>query len=284
MKKLIVIFLILAFVLPSCTEKSSGNPQTEMTSKSDVTTNPEDTDSGPTTVTLNVGSYNVAHFGREIDGIKFNYPAFAKDINSKKLDIVGLQEVENMAAPCGYKNQTELLADELGWEYYEFAKAIDYEGGGYGHSIISKYPIKSFNVMDLPGGGEHRVFGHAVIDVNGVEINFINTHLSFENEEWRARQFIFLATYVKKLDNFIIVGDFNTHVFEEYAVIENATLLNNEQRSVLTFPSTGLTKSIDNIVVSPMFTLGRPKTLVNTHSDHVMLYTEVTYMLPQTKD
>ena len=113
-----------------------------------------------------------------------------------------------------------------------------------------------------------------------MEINFVNTHLSYEQLDWRTKQFVFLAAYVKNLDNFIITGDFNTEDFTEYAVIKNATMVNNAERSVLTFPASGPTKSIDNIVVSPMFTLGRPKLHVKLHSDHLMLYTEVTYTLP----
>lgn len=276
-KTVFLLILVLAMLFTSCSSDVSVKEPVTTTTPAE-TTPPVDPE--PETVTLNIGSYNTAHFAK----VNFEYSIFAEDINSKKIDIVGLQEVDNMTGRSKGHNQTKLLADELGWKYYEFAKAINHDGGEYGHSIISKYPIKSFKVYDLPGGGEHRVFAHAVIDVNGVEINFINTHLSYEQLDWRTKQFMFLATFVKKLDNFIIVGDFNTDVFSEYEVIENATLANNPDRFVLTFPSSGLTKSIDNIVVSPMFTLGRPRTLINQHSDHVMLFAEVTYTLPQAKN
>ena len=277
MKKIIVaLILALAMMLPSCAGEDTTNEPTDTTTEAQTTV-PDNTTPQPTEVTLNIGSYNAAHFSK----VDFDYSVFANDINSKKLDIVGLQEVDCKTTRSKGHDQPKLLAQALGWEYYEFAKAIDYQGGGYGHCIVSKYPIKSFTVHDLPGGGENRVFGHAVIDVNGVEINFINTHLSYEETDWRVKQFAFIAAYVKKLDNFIITGDFNTTDFTEYEVIPNATLVNNAKRSVLTFPAGGLTKSIDNIVVSPMFTLGRPKVLNNTHSDHVMLFTTVTYTLPK---
>ena len=279
-RTIIAILLILAMMLPSCTNEDTAKDPAETTTAAQTTAPENNTPSEPTQVTLNIGSYNTAHFSKA----NLDYSVFANDINSKKLDIVGLQEVDKNTTRSNGHDQTKLLAQALGWEYYEFAKAIDYQGGGYGHSIISKYPIKSFAVHDLPGGGEHRVFGHAIIDVNGVEINFINTHLSYEQTDWRVKQFAFIAAYVKKLDNFIITGDFNTEDFTEYEAIKDATLVNNSEQFVLTFPANDPKKSIDNIVVSPMFTLGRPKTLLNQHSDHVMLYTEVTYTLPQAKD
>lgn len=236
----------------------------------------------PNEKVLKVGTYNVYHF----EYANYNYSTIANDIKSKDLEIVGLQEVDNATVRSSGKNQAEELANALGWQYYKFAKAKTYQGGGYGHCIVSKYPIESFKVVELPNktGMEQRVFGHAVINVNGYKINFINTHLTLDEENTgtptalRLSQFKALADYVENLDNFIITGDFNTADFTEYSAIKNATLLNNSANNVNTFPATGLKKSIDNIVVSNNFTLGKPKTLVNDHSDHIMLYTEIKYI------
>ena len=89
---------------------------------------------------------------------------------------------EAMNSTVGGRNTLKILAEKAGYEYYYFCKAIDYQGGEYGTAIMSKYPIKSFEVIPLYGedGIERRAMGHAVIDVNGTEIDYINTHLSYE--------------------------------------------------------------------------------------------------------
>ena len=51
-----------------------------------------------TPVTLNIGSYNIAN-GREVD---HNMMKLAKDLAGKKLDIVGLQEVDQFCNRSGY--------------------------------------------------------------------------------------------------------------------------------------------------------------------------------------
>lgn len=285
-KSILVLILALAMLLSACAGKTdNGKDTTQDTTTAADTTNANnggDKDPEPASVTLNVGSYNVKHFA----DVNHDFSIIAEDIKSKDLHIVGLQEVDNGTSRSGGVNETKGIAFALGWKYYKFARAINYQGGAYGHSIISQYPIESFETINLPmkSGLENRVFSHAVINVDGVKINFINTHLSYEETAIRIEQFKAISEYVNKLDNFIITGDFNTDDFTEYVHIKNGTAVNNADLSVKTFPSDSLTKSIDNIVVSPMFTLGRPRALLNKHSDHVMLYTTVTYTLPQAKD
>jgi len=279
MKRIIVaIFMILAMVLSACTQGAPTDaPDDTETTTASVTTDTEVKPDPPITKTLKIGSYNVKHF----EQVNHDFSVIAGDILSKELEIVGLQEIDYKNNRSDKLDEPKEIAKALGWDYCEFAKTIDYQGGAYGHCIVSKHPIKSFVVKTLPGTGEKRSFGHAVIGVDGVQINFINTHLSHESRESRAVQFQTIASYVKKLDNFIIVGDFNTEDFTEFDVIENATLVNNSKFSLKTYPSNDPTTAIDNVVTSPMFTLGRPKVLMNQHSDHIMLFTEVTYIVKE---
>lgn len=279
-KTIIAIILLIVFstLLPSCVSEDTANDPVDTTTVAQ-TTEPVTIPTDPLVATLKVGSYNVKHF----EQVDHDFSVIAQDILSKDLEIVGLQEIDKNNNRSNGLDEPAKIAEALGWEY-AYTKTIDYEGGEYGHCIVSKYPIKSFNSKSLTGGGERRAFGHAVIDVNGVEINFINTHLSTEGASVRKRQFAGLNNYVKSLDNFIIVGDFNTEDFTEFETIENATLVNNSEKNLKTFPSNRPSVAIDNIVVSSMFTLGEPKVLSNQHSDHIMLYTEVTYVLPKAEE
>lgn len=234
----------------------------------------------PVRATLKVGTYNTRHF----DLVDHDFSVIAEDILSQGLEIVGLQEIDRLTERSNGYDETQEIAKALGWDYYKFAKTIDYGGGEYGHCIVSKHPIKSFTTVALPGTGEQRALGHAVIDVNGVEINFINTHLTHESKAVQQLQLDAIADYVKNLDNFIIVGDFNQWDFTMFSPIENATLVNNEDFYVNTYPAENPTIAIDNIVVSPMFTLGRPNVLANQHSDHIMLFTDITYIVQNVVD
>ena len=273
-KTFLILLLVLSFVMGACTANPSENKDVSATTTTAETT-AEKNNNAPSTdenkLVINVGSYNVKHF----EQVSHDFSVIAQDITSKNLEIVGLQEVDSKTTRSNNLDEPKMIAQELGWNY-EFSKAIDYQGGGYGHCIVSKYPIKSFVSKALPGAGEKRSFGHAVIDVNGFELNFINTHLTHESLEGRTEQFKVIADYVKSLDNFVIVGDFNTADFKEFEVIENASFLNNSKLSVPTFPSNNRTSAIDNVIASNNIKLGVPRVLPNEHSDHVMLYTTVT--------
>ena len=237
-----------------------------------TTTIPPQTKPEPITVSINVGTYNVKHFAV----VDHDFSIIADDIRGKDLDIVGLQEIDYCNSRSDMLNEPELIAKELGW-YYAFSKSIDYRGGGYGHCIVSKYPIVSYNTVYLPSGTyEQRSFGHAVIDVNGVHINFINTHLSYGSSYYGGLQFQSLGDYLSKLDGFILTGDFNTSDLNEFAPIKNAVYINGDKKYYLTASADDPKKSIDNIVISNYYEYRDPAVLPDVHSDHLMFYVTVT--------
>ena len=66
MKKIIIaLTLALAMLLPSCVSEDTTNEPTDTTTEAQ-TTAPDNTTPQPTEVTLNIGSYNAAHFSRLI--------------------------------------------------------------------------------------------------------------------------------------------------------------------------------------------------------------------------
>ena len=245
---------------------------TVVTTKAPITTTASpQTKPEPITVSINVGTYNVKHFAV----VDHDFSIIADDIRGKDLDIVGLQEIDYCNSRSDMLNEPELIAKELGW-HYAFSKSIDYRGGGYGHCIVSKYPIVSYNTVYLPSGTyEQRSFGHAVIDVNGVHINFINTHLSYESSYYGGLQFQSLGDYLSKLDGFILTGDFNTSDLNEFAPIKNAIYINGDKNYYLTASADDPKKSIDNIVISNYYEYRDPAVLPDVHSDHLMFYVTV---------
>ena len=226
-------------------------------------------------ITLNIGTYNI----RCGISVNFKTEELGADIKDKKLDIVGIQQIDQFTDRAMQTDMIKELSDSSGLPYYAFFKAMDYRGGEYGIGVLSRYPITKATKTELYSGTEEpRVLGHAVIDVNGVVINFFVTHLSFESKELRGKQFATIAERVAELDNFILVGDFNTTDFSEYAPIKNAGMANNSEHSSDTYRRDGESLSLDNIVFSEGgWTFGAPEYLFSGKSDHCLLFATGTF-------
>jgi endonuclease/exonuclease/phosphatase family metal-dependent hydrolase len=217
--------------------------------------------------TLRVGSYNIFHGGL----VDLDMSAFAKEINEKELDIVGFQEVDRFTTRVGGIDSIKLLCEACGFEYFGFAKAMDYCEGEYGTGIVSRYPITSFEKTDLPYyDKEPRSYGHAKISFDGIEINFFNTHLSLKN---RGPQFEALNEKVNKYKNCILTGDFNTEGLTEFKPIENMLILNDKTYPSFIPASTG----IDNILISDNLSFGESGLGEKGNSDHRLLWAEVKF-------
>ena len=276
---IITIALLLAVFTTACdvekNELETTQPQQEATVSNNTTDTEETTSPTPAIPQkLKFGSYNIKHGGdAELDMTKL-----ANNITNAKLDVVGLQEVDQRTNRVNNIDTMQRLSNHTGYEYYAFFKAIDFQGGEYGVGILSKYPIVETERMELYSGNEEqRVLGRAKIDVNGLTVNFFVTHLSYESLEIRTKQFKQVSEKINEYENFIVTGDFNTSDFEEYSVIENSAMVNNADYSIPTFPSGN--SSIDNIVYEDgAWSFSYPKTILASYSDHYMLYAEAEYL------
>ncbi len=217
-------------------------------------------------IALNIGSYNIANGGY----VDHDMAHLADDIISKELDIVGLQEVDIGTGRAKKLDTMKVLSECTGYKYHCFFKTIDFWGGDYGLGVLSKYPIIEAERIKLSSGWhEQRVLGRVKVDVDGKEVNFFVTHLSYEDEDTRKGQFAEINAVLREMDNFILTGDFNCRSLAEFAAIENSSTVNTESYSLLTCGGA----CIDNIVYSAKnWTFGRPETLDNGHSDHRLLY------------
>lgn len=219
-------------------------------------------------LTLRVGSYNIRH-GADV-GLDMNI--IAADILEKNLDVVGLQEIDQKTTRVNGLDTMKALSEATGYKYYGFARAIDFKGGEYGTAILSRYPIESFETTKLYSADkEARSIGHAVINVDGVLIDFFNTHLSYESTSLRGTQFVEVAKMLSDCDSFILTGDFNTSDTSEFGVIAGSTLVNPAK--YITFPSSG--GYIDNIVISDVWKTVDAGTGPVGHSDHNLLWAEL---------
>ena len=222
-------------------------------------------------ITLRVASFNIQNGS----GVDHKMEELANIITSLELDVIGLQEVDVGTSRVGGLDTVKLLAEAAGYPYYEFSPAIDYRGGKYGHAIISKYPIVSYETLSLttPEGFEKRVFGHAVLNIKGESIDFYNTHLSFEDTETRLTQFAELNKAIGDSRGFILTADFNTADTAERQMI-NGILVNNG--NYVTFPSKGT--GIDDIILHAGWDILRSGVYETLgKSDHNLLWAEIHF-------
>ncbi len=270
----LIILAAMAFIV-SCSGTGGDSTDTSAIPDSTVSqsadsseqeTVPAESTSPQESVEIKIATYNIFHSGNvRIDDIA----SMLKDVDA---DIVGLQEVDDMTTRSRGISQAKILAEKAGYPYWKFVKSIDFQGGGYGTAILSKYPISSFKMYRLESGSEEqRTVGHALISANGRMIHYFNTHLSFEELSLRTAQFEFIAQQASKCGEYIVTGDFNTNDYSEFAPFSGAKLVCNDQRTFCTFP--GIEKAIDNIVYYGSFTEIGAGTVENNNSDHYLLWT-----------
>ena len=120
---------------------------------------------------------------------------------------------------------------------------------------------------------ERRAVGHAVIDVNGVDVDYFNTHLSYESTDVVAKQFAELNELVKDKEIFIMTADFNTSYSLYFQKIEDTARVNHDR--YYTFPD-GMS-AIDDIVISFGWSIKDSGYVKSDHSDHYMLWAELSY-------
>ena len=233
---------------------------------------------GEDSTTIRVGTYN-------IQGgvwVHQNWTTIVNDCIEAGLDIVGFQEVDrNTNRSHGKDTMEELSKASNGrYPYYGYSKAIEYDGGEYGTGILSSFPIESFDVTPLPGGGERRSLGHAVLNINGTLVDYYNTHLEWANASGRIQQLAYLKELFGEKECFIFTADLNTPKPREYAP---SFPLCNYANGLLTNYITNVDGPIDNVISTRNRFIQKATGMVNTdgtHSDHNMLWADLE-MLPE---
>ena len=152
-------------------------------------------------------TYNI-YGARLADGKKL-----AKSIKKYKPDFVALQEVDKNTKRSNFRDVTQDFALELGYNYYYFQKAMDFDKGEFGIAFVSKYDVKNIYVHELPSAGnEKRQVLAAQINSSKYKkhILVINTHLDYEPAV-KSTQIDDLMTVIDyfKGDIKFLCGDFN---------------------------------------------------------------------------
>lgn len=230
------------------------------------------------TNTIKVMTYNTHHCNAPAKPGVIDVDSIAAVIKRENPDIVALQEIDVNTARSGKINQATATASKAGYESFYFAKAIDFDGGGYGVAILSKYRLSKTVTHHLPTdettGGEPRVLATAEIQLpNGKTLQFACTHLDAQKSDVNR---LMQIKEISRLTSaspvpLIIAGDFNATEGSDVINMLDQDFIRTCQQCRPTLDEDGDDIAIDFIAFKPAskFTVASHKVLQDVHaSDH----------------
>lgn len=110
------------------------------------------------------------------------------------------------------ENQFEFIADEL-WEEFAYAKNAVFDERHHGNVILSKYPIKRSEVINISTNPlEQRGILFCELDLNGSNLHCYCVHLNLTHKG-RVKQYDHIKQAMEKFstqnEKVILAGDFN---------------------------------------------------------------------------
>lgn len=144
---------------------------------------------------------------------KYDPARIAEVIAACEPDIIALQELDVGRIRTGGIDQAEAIALHLRMDVH-FHPALHLEEERYGDAILTALPMRLVKAGPLPSLGEPRGAIWVEVEVDGVELQVINTHLGL----WRRERLNQIATLLGPLwlgspscrSPCILVGDFNS--------------------------------------------------------------------------
>ena len=239
---------------------------------------------------LKVMSYNI-HIATPGSISDFNITdlqAVADVIIREKPDVVVLQEVDKYTVRSNKDSHQAKDLGEMTGMYYHFAGASYKSEGEQGQAILSKYPIKDAKSYKLPlpeeSNGETRSLAIIIVEIEGVDIAFMNVHLDHRSDADRRYQIEQMLEYTKNFDKYPIIfgGDFNMKPDNENFKLIETQFTKVTDDHPLTFPQINPSTTIDFILLNKkamdLFTVEDYYTVDEQYaSDHLPLILEVSF-------
>lgn len=228
---------------------------------------------------LKVMTFNIQHsldYQKQI----IDFDLFINAIKTYGADVCGLNEVRGFGPLEDYTDQTNTIADGLGFHRY-FGEAIKIDGNSpYGNAIVSRYPFKSLETVAIPDpiikigkyGFESRCVIKAVADIERKDICFLVCHMGLNSSEQKNA----VKTICKLLDEInipvILMGDFNTTPESKVLNPLRERLKDTDELNPIetlgTYPSDKPEKKINYIFYRGLKCL-KTKTVEEIYSDHL---------------
>ncbi len=244
---------------------------------------------------LRIMTYNV-HSGVGTDK-KLDLARIAEVIGSQEVDVVALQELDVSRERSGRAHQARIIAQHLDMRFHFHPALRIEEEEEYGDALLSRWPMHLRQAAELPTVQERLAFEPrgalwASIDVNGTQVQVVNTHLGLSNNE-RIKQMDCLLgeewlAHPDCQGPKVLCGDFNAlpysraHRMACRAMTDTQRALRG-QRARATFPSRWPLLRLDYIFISQELRC-RSVEVVNTPlarlaSDHLPMVAEVEMVL-----
>lgn len=208
----------------------------------------------PAPHTVRVLTYNI-HHGEGTDG-EFDLPRLARIIEGTQPDLVALQEVDQGTKRASGVNELTELA-RLTHLHGTFGKAMEFQGGGYGLGVLSRWPLKRVEVHPLPGlpDREPRTSLTVAVQIkNGPFIQFTSTHLDsgrdFGNRIAQANELNHLLVREDAMPT-ILAGDMNSGLQTEVMRIFDSDWTNVSPEDPPPLIPTGRPGRVDHVLVRP---------------------------------
>lgn len=246
---------------------------------------------------IKILSYNI-HKGFDWKNKKYFLKEMREFISTSKADVVCLQEVVGQNEK--YKDrglvdsQFEYLAGEL-WPHFSYGHNAVYDHGHHGNLILSKFPIKNFENIDLSTNRyEKRGLLICKIELPEEEENsyfyVACSHLNLLHKG-RMLQYQKIKSHIASIEDtktpFVLAGDFNDWNKKCAHVFEDELQMSDVYKSVhgtfaRTFPAAFPLVCLDRIyvkhfnIISARVMEPTPEHSVLEHlSDHLALFCEV---------
>ncbi|MDR6569731.1 Metal-dependent hydrolase, endonuclease/exonuclease/phosphatase family [Chitinophaga ginsengisegetis] len=202
---------------------------------------------------VKVLTYNI-HHGENMKQV-LDLQGIANVILATNPDLVALQEVDSATGRTSQSDQLKELASITGMYTY-FAKSMDFDGGGYGTGILSRFPISNNTTLMLPSakGNEPRAAGIVTVRLPGdSSLQFVTTHLDAGKKATdRIAQANALADYFKATATpVIIAGDFNAPPASKEINVLKQVFADATSQMGPTFPADSPTIKLDYIMLAP---------------------------------
>jgi endonuclease/exonuclease/phosphatase family metal-dependent hydrolase/glycosyltransferase involved in cell wall biosynthesis len=144
---------------------------------------------------LRIATYNV-HSCVGLDG-RLSIARIARVLAHLDADVVALQELDMRRSRSGHADQAREIARELEMEFH-FHPALRVAEEAYGDAVLSRFPMRLVRTGRLPAGDpppgkkprfalEPRGALWVAIDVDGQEVQLVNTHLGLLPREQAAQ-------------------------------------------------------------------------------------------------
>ena len=281
MKKfsIVIIALCMVLMLTSCGRKITPNEPYDMNDGVILGEYKE--------MEFNVCSYNIKGGAATFESVT----KIKNNIQSVGADIAGLQEVDYLSNRTNKQDFLSIFKNNSDLNNVSYFP-VDIQGFGdtYGLAEISKNSFDRTHFFKLPypydyekADVEKRIIMRSLITINGVQIAFYNTHLSYEEismsngKSLRENQFDYILELLQSdpCPYKVLTGDFNVLSFDEYNIlIDNGySIVNNVANQFNTYRENDCEfRAIDNIIYSSNLQLIASGMKEDDCSDHNMLY------------